>query len=411
MTRAPRAQPAGHRRRLPARRADLRHRRVGLGQVDAGQRRSSTRRVATRLHSARQRRRARTRGIDGLEQLDKVIDIDQSPIGRTPRSNPATYTGAVRRTSASSSPTTPEAKVRGYKPGRFSLQRQGRPLRGLQGRRRDQASRCTSCPTSTCPARPARASATTARRSRSTSRARHIAEVLDMSVERGAATFFEQHAARSRAGSTTLHDVGLGYIQLGQPATTLSGGEAQRVKLATELLQGRHRAHALHPRRADHGPALRRHRELLEVLQRLVDPGNTVVVIEHNLDVIKSRRLGHRPRPRGRRRGRRGDRDRHARDRSRPSPPRTPGASSSRCSKAGRSSGAPPAAASPPPPEHRASLRAMRRFSSPGVATAAFEMRPARAGTRRAPADRSRSCAQPSGSDRRERRPRTRRRR
>ena len=212
-----------------------------------------------------------------------MIDIDQSPIGRTPRSNPATYTDLFTPIRELYS-LTPEAKVRGYKPGRFSFNVRG--------------GRCETCkgdgqikiemhflpdvyvPCETCKG---------ARYNRETLEVRfkgkNISEVLDMSVEE-ALSFFAK-IPKIRRKLQTLHDVGLDYIQLGQPATTLSGGEAQRVKLAKELSKvatGRTLYILDEPTTGLHFADIE---QLLEVLQRLVDSGNTVLVIEHNLDVIK----------------------------------------------------------------------------------------------------------------------------
>jgi excinuclease ABC subunit A len=222
--------------------------------------------------------------IDGIEYLDKVIDMDQSPIGRTPRSNPATYTGvfdSIRKLFAS----TNEAKVRGYQPGRFSFNVKG--------------GRCEACsgdgtikiemhflpdvyvPCEVCKG---------ARYNRDTLdiefKGRNIADVLDMPVA-DAVDFFANQPRIARY-METLMDVGLGYVRLGQPAPTLSGGEAQRVKLATELAK-RSTGHTIYlldePTTGLHFDDVRR---LLTVLSRLVDQGNTVLVIEHNLDVIKT---------------------------------------------------------------------------------------------------------------------------
>jgi excinuclease ABC subunit A len=220
---------------------------------------------------------------EGIESFDKVIDIDQSPIGRTPRSNPATYTKLFDHIRELYS-LTPEAKVRGYKPGRFSFNVRG--------------GRCETCkgdgtikiemhflpdvyvPCETCGGR---------RYNRETLEVRFkgksIADVLDMSVEEALQFFAKIPKLRRRL--QTLHDVGLDYIKLGQPATTLSGGEAQRVKLATELSKiatGRTLYILDEPTTGLHFADIEK---LLEVLQRLVDNGNTVLVIEHNLDVIK----------------------------------------------------------------------------------------------------------------------------
>ncbi|MBQ2991887.1 MAG: excinuclease ABC subunit UvrA, partial [Clostridia bacterium] len=233
--------------------------------------------------------RARTRpgesdGITGLEQLDKVIAIDQSPIGRTPRSNPATYTGLfdmIRKVFAA----TPEAKARGYKENRFSFNVRG--------------GRCESCsgdgilriemhfladiyvPCEVCKGR---------RYNRETLevtyKGKSIADVLDMTVEE-ALSFFEAYPRISRK-LQTLYDVGLGYIKLGQPSTTLSGGEAQRVKLATELSRtstGKTFYVLDEPTTGLHMADCER---LVGVLRRLAEGGNSVLIIEHNLDVIKA---------------------------------------------------------------------------------------------------------------------------
>ncbi len=222
--------------------------------------------------------------IEGIEYLDKVIDMDQSPIGRTPRSNPATYTGVfdnIRKLFA----TTNEAKVRGYLPGRFSFNVKG--------------GRCEACsgdgtikiemhflpdvyvPCEVCKG---------ARYNRDTLdiefKGKNIADVLDMPVAE-AVEFFANQPSIARH-MQTLMDVGLGYVRLGQPAPTLSGGEAQRVKLSTELAK-RSTGHTIYlldePTTGLHFDDVRR---LLTVLSRLVDQGNTVLVIEHNLDVIKT---------------------------------------------------------------------------------------------------------------------------
>jgi excinuclease ABC subunit A len=224
------------------------------------------------------------RRIEGVEALDKVVNVDQSPIGRTPRSNPATYTGVfdhVRRLFASTS----EAKVRGYQPGRFSFNLSG--------------GRCEACagdgtikiemhflpdvyvPCEVCKG---------ARYNRDTLdvtfKGKNIAEVLDMSCEE-AADFFSNQPVIARH-MQTLVDVGLGYVRLGQPAPTLSGGEAQRIKLASELSK-RSTGKTLYvldePTTGLHFEDVRK---LLGVLSRLVDQGNSVIVIEHNLDVIKT---------------------------------------------------------------------------------------------------------------------------
>ena len=222
--------------------------------------------------------------VVGLENLDKVIDIDQSPIGRTPRSNPATYTGLfndIRDLFAS----TADAKMRGYGPGRFSFNVKG--------------GRCEACcgdglvkiemhfladvyvPCEVCKG---------ARYNRETLevqyKGKNISEVLDMTAEE-AVDFFE-NLPKIRRKAQTMVEVGLGYVKLGQSSTTLSGGEAQRVKLATELARvstGRTIYILDEPTTGLHAADVHK---LIDVLQKLVDAGNTVLVIEHNLDVIKT---------------------------------------------------------------------------------------------------------------------------
>ncbi len=239
--------------------------------------------VANRLHQAKLRPGAHD-GIDGLEAIDKIINIDQSPIGRTPRSNPATYTGIfdhIRQLFAQ----TQEARARGYKPGRFSFNVKGGRCEVCRGDGQikiemhflpDVYVPCEQCHGK--------------RYNRETLEVRfkgkNIADVLEMSVEE-AVEFFENVPKIARR-LRTLHDVGLDYIRLGQPATTLSGGEAQRVKLATELSKvatGDTLYILDEPTTGLHFADVQR---LLDVLGRLVDAGNTVVVIEHNLDVIKT---------------------------------------------------------------------------------------------------------------------------
>ena len=221
--------------------------------------------------------------IEGLEHLDKVIAIDQSPIGRSPRSNPTTYTGVfndIRELYAS----TTDAKVRGYNAGRFSFNVRGGRCEACQG---DGILKIEMnflpdifVPCEVCGGK---------RYSRETLEVKYkgksIADVLDMTVEEGVA-FFSAHPKIARK-LQTLQDVGLGYVKIGQPATTLSGGEAQRVKLATELARrstGRTVYILDEPTTGLHTADVQR---LIDVLQRLVDGGNTVIVIEHNLDVIK----------------------------------------------------------------------------------------------------------------------------
>jgi excinuclease ABC subunit A len=222
--------------------------------------------------------------IEGMEHVDKVIDVDQSPIGRTPRSNPATYTGVftpIRDLFAN----LPESQMRGYGPGRFSFNVKG--------------GRCEACsgdglvkiemhflpdvyvPCDVCRGR---------RYNRETLdvyyKGKNIADVLDMTVD-DALDFFDA-VPRIKQKLQTLHDVGLGYIHLGQSATTLSGGEAQRVKLATELSKRATGSTLYILDEPTTGLHFEDVRVLLDVLHRLVDKGNTVVVIEHNLHVIKT---------------------------------------------------------------------------------------------------------------------------
>jgi len=220
----------------------------------------------------------------GLEYLDKVINIDQSPIGRTPRSNPATYTGIfgpLRELYA----TLPEAKVRGYRAGRFSFNVRGGRCEACQGagiiRIEMQFLPDVYVPCEVCHGRRYNREALEVRY-----KGASIADALDMTVDEALAFFENQPRLRPRL--QTLHEVGLGYIRLGQPATTLSGGEAQRVKLARELSRratGQTFYILDEPTVGLHMADVDR---LLMVLSRLVDAGNTVVIIEHNLDVIKS---------------------------------------------------------------------------------------------------------------------------
>src|SRR6202035_3838214 len=239
--------------------------------------------LSNRLHKTRQRAGAHRR-ITGLEQLDKIISVDQAPIGRTPRSNPATYIGLFDQIRELFSKTQ-EARARGYKPGRFSFNVKGGRCEVCRGDGQikiemhflpDVYVPCEQCHGK--------------RYNRETLEVRFkgksIADVLDMPVEE-ALDFFE-HIPKIRRRLETLNAVGLGYVRLGQPATTLSGGEAQRVKLATELSKvatGRTLYILDEPTTGLHFADVQR---LLEVLQRLVDAGNSVVVIEHNLDIIKS---------------------------------------------------------------------------------------------------------------------------
>ena len=239
--------------------------------------------VANRLHRARLRPGAHDR-IEGIEQVDKIINIDQSPIGRTPRSNPATYTGVFDHIRDLFSRTR-EARARGYKPGRFSFNVKGGRCEVCRGDGQIKIEMHflpdVYVPCEQCHGR---------RYNRETLEVRFkgksIADVLEMSVEE--AVEFFAHIPKINRRLQTLHDVGLDYIRLGQPATTLSGGEAQRVKLATELSKvatGDTLYILDEPTTGLHFADVQR---LLEVLDRLVEAGNSVVVIEHNLDVIKS---------------------------------------------------------------------------------------------------------------------------
>jgi len=235
------------------------------------------------LYGGRERPGAHDK-ILGLDQIDKVIDIDQSPIGRTPRSNPATYTGVfgfIRELYA----LTPEARMRGYQPGRFSFNVKGGRCEACQGDGLIQIEMhflpdvyvmCEVCKGK--------------RYNRETLeigyKGKSIADILAMTVEE-ALRFFE-NVPRVREKLQTLYDVGLGYIKLGQSATTLSGGEAQRVKLSRELSRrgtGRTLYILDEPTTGLHFADIQ---QLLDVLHRLRDAGNTVLVIEHNLDVIKT---------------------------------------------------------------------------------------------------------------------------
>jgi excinuclease ABC subunit A len=239
--------------------------------------------VANRLHQAKLRPGSHDR-IEGIEQVDKIINIDQSPIGRTPRSNPATYTGVFDHIRQLYSQTR-EARARGYKPGRFSFNVKGGRCEVCRGDGQikiemhflpDVYVPCEQCHGK--------------RYNRETLEVRFkgksIADVLEMSVAE-ACDFFKDIPKIARR-LDTLHDVGLDYIRLGQPATQLSGGEAQRIKLATELSKvatGDTLYILDEPTTGLHFADVQR---LLDVLGRLVEAGNTVIVIEHNLDVIKT---------------------------------------------------------------------------------------------------------------------------
>jgi excinuclease ABC subunit A len=222
--------------------------------------------------------------ITGVEYIDKVINIDQSPIGRTPRSNPATYTGTftpIRELFA----TVPEARLRGYGPGRFSFNVKGGRCEACRGDGFIQIE-MQFLPDVTVPCEVCRGQRYNREALEIRFKGRNIAEVLDMTVAQ-ALDFFE-HFPKVRNKLATLNDVGLGYIHLGQPAPTLSGGEAQRVKLATELSKRSTGSTLYILDEPTTGLAFEDVAALLGVLQRLVDAGNTVVVIEHHLDVIKN---------------------------------------------------------------------------------------------------------------------------
>lgn len=239
--------------------------------------------LASVLHGARERAGAHDR-IEGIEQLDKVINIDQSPIGRTPRSNPATYTGVftdIRQLYA----MTPEAKMRGYKPGRFSFNVRGGRCEACKGdgiiRIEMQFLPDVYVPCEVCHGKRYNSQTLEVKY-----RGKTIADVLDMTVAE--ALEFFQNVPVIRRKLQTLYDVGLGYIRLGQPATTLSGGEAQRVKLATELSRRGNEKTLYILDEPTTGLHFEDVRKLLDILHRLVEGGSTVVVIEHNLDVIKT---------------------------------------------------------------------------------------------------------------------------
>jgi excinuclease ABC subunit A len=239
--------------------------------------------LAQRLHAAKTLPGSFDR-LHGIEHLDKVIDVNQAPIGRTPRSNPVTYTNAfdgIRQLFSQ----VPDARVRGYSPGRFSFNVKGGRCESCQG---DGVLRIemhflpdlfVTC--EVCGGR---------RYNRETLEIRYkgrsIADVLDMTVEE--ALGFMENVASVRRPLQTLYEVGLGYVQLGQPATTLSGGEAQRIKLARELSRrgtGRTLYLLDEPTTGLHFADVEK---LLDVLNQLIDRGNTVVVIEHHLDVVKT---------------------------------------------------------------------------------------------------------------------------
>jgi len=222
--------------------------------------------------------------ITGLEHIDKVVNIDQSPIGRTPRSNPATYTGTfthIRELFA----TVPEARMRGYAPGRFSFNVKGGRCEACRGEGFIQIE-MQFLPDVTVPCEVCKGQRYNREALEIRFKDKNIAEVLDMTVEQALAFF--THFPKVRNKLQTLRDVGLGYIHLGQPAPTLSGGEAQRVKLATELARRATGRTLYILDEPTTGLSFEDVAALLRVLQRLVEAGNTVVVIEHHLDVIKS---------------------------------------------------------------------------------------------------------------------------
>ena len=239
--------------------------------------------IAKELNGANEKP-GKCKGVKGLQNIDKIINIDQSPIGRTPRSNPATYTGVfdtIREIFAN----TNEAKLRGYQKGRFSFNVQG--------------GRCEACngdglikiemhflPDIYVPCEVCKGKRYNHETLEVKYKGKTIADVLDMTVEE--ALDFFSNIPKIKQKIQTLYDVGLGYIKLGQPSTTLSGGEAQRVKLATELSK-RATGKTLYildePTTGLHIADVHR---LVNILQRLVDTGNTIIVIEHNLDLIKT---------------------------------------------------------------------------------------------------------------------------
>ena len=220
----------------------------------------------------------------GIEDVDKVVNIDQSPIGRTPRSNPATYTGAftpIRDLFAS----LPEARVRGYAPGRFSFNVKGGRCEACQGEGYNQIE-MQFLPDVTVPCEICQGRRYNREALEVTLREKSIADVLDMTVAQALEFFI--NFPRIKPKLETLRDVGLGYIRLGQPATTLSGGEAQRVKLATELSRRATGKTVYLLDEPTTGLSFSDCAALLGVLHRIVDSGNTVILIEHNLDVIKN---------------------------------------------------------------------------------------------------------------------------
>ncbi|MDD5806583.1 MAG: excinuclease ABC subunit UvrA [Eggerthellales bacterium] len=239
--------------------------------------------LSNRVNGARQRVGAYDR-LTGYEDIQKIVDIDQSPIGRTPRSNPATYIGLWDDIRALYASTT-ESKARGYNPGRFSFNVKGGRCEACKGDGQIKIE-MHFLPDVYVPCEVCAGQRYNRETLQVTYRGKNVYDVLEMTVDE-ALEFFKNIPGLARK-LQTLHDVGLGYVHLGQPATTLSGGEAQRVKLASEL-QRRQNGKTLYildePTTGLHMEDVR---QLLEVLQRLVDNGNTMIVIEHNLDVIKS---------------------------------------------------------------------------------------------------------------------------
>ncbi len=279
----PGAQPARHRRRVPPGRL------VAVTGVSGSGKSTLVndillRSLAKQVHRAKAVPGAPPDHPGRVQQVDKVVDVDQAPIGRTPRSNPATYTGVfdhIRRLFSQ----TQEAKVRGYQPGRFSFNVKGGRCEACSG---DGTIRIEMhfLPDIYVPCEVCQGARYNRDTLEVTFRGKTIADVLELSCEEALGFFAHQPPIARHL--QTLVDVGLGYIRLGQPAPTLSGGEAQRVKLASELSR-RSTGHTLYvldePTTGLHFDDVRK---LLDVLSRLVDQGNTVIVIEHNLDVIKS---------------------------------------------------------------------------------------------------------------------------
>jgi excinuclease ABC subunit A len=221
--------------------------------------------------------------VEGLENLDKVIEIDQSPIGRTPRSNPATYTNVfnpIRDLFAG----LPESKIRGYKPGRFSFNVKGGRCEACSGQGQNRIE-MQFLPDIYVPCEICKGARYNRETLQVTYKGKNIAEVLDLSIEE--ALEFFANIPRIKRKLKTMNEVGLGYIRLGQPAPTLSGGEAQRVKLSRELskIATGNTIYILDE------PSVGLHThdvaKLIDALNRLVDKGNTVIIIEHNLDIIK----------------------------------------------------------------------------------------------------------------------------